>query len=464
MAKRKGWQRALGGLGIGIANASQYAMQQQNLERQNERILGRQQIMDAQNFIESLTKEVSEGLPPEQAVARAKLRGINIDPAKLEAVRPTLRKRLGSALDKPIMDATSPESVPTMQDIASIGKAQGASFLPDEFMVEGAQTDDPLAGAGAAPELRDIVARAETKRRSLMDRPTERAEVQDPISGAKSLQFVSPYAGPIQTTPTAAQEGTLAGNKDVAENVVSGPSKVAQAAAEARATGQANQDVQNNPANVSGAAKRAGSIATAESNARLPNDIKIAQTRANIELQNATDKASAQNLAESTRAAQQMTAFFNKFKGLSDKINTREGIAGRAVGLMRAGQAMIGDDPDVAQMQQLISQNLRPLAILMGVREANVSESETKQALAGIGIKPWSTHTEAVNALRNLQDLIDLAPIVAARANPYAPIGDRISMASDLTQLRRQAEQDAIAGKYESYIDPVTLTPKKVIK
>ena len=54
--------------------------------------------------------------------------------------------------------------------------------------------------------------------------------------------------------------------------------------------------------------------------------------------------------------------------------------------------------------------------------------------------------------------------LITARANANAPIGERMAMVTTLTQQRRQAEQDAIRAGFDAYIDPVTQSPRRVIK
>lgn len=466
MAKRKAWQRALGGIGEGIGNASQLMLRQQMQDRYDSKIAGRQREAADRQFLEEIGGLVAENkLTPEQGAARLAGRGINVSASSLRTVRPSLTKRLAPLGDE-IAKADKPEVVPTDDRLASRGADEGAYLQPDQFLVPDALTDvdDPFA-AVSAPELVSLRDQATTRRRALRERPSEKVTAFNPDTLSEETRFVSPYtSGAIQSGPTPQQQGRKTGLAKVEDINTSGQASADQAGREARATGQANQDITNDPLNVKRQVGRASSLARAESNARFPNDLRIAQERAKIEVAQAINKENAINLIESTRASQQLRGFFDKLQALSAKVNTLEGIPGRAVGLMRAGQAMIGDDPDVRQMQQLIAQNLRPLAVLMGVREANVSESETRQALEGIGIKAWTTSTEAANALRNLQEVIDFAPLVAAQANTSAPIGERMAMVSTMSQQRRQAEQRAIQLRQDVYIDPILNTPRKVIK
>lgn len=458
MAKRKRWQAALSGLGEGVANASNVLMRQLSQQRQDQAILARQKAIDDQNFQETLLQKVAEGLDPAQAEAMARARGVTLDRSLLTQARPTLRRRLENDLGKPIETAKSMEDILSDDSIRSIARGYDDALLigPQE---EG--TTDPFAGF--APEVREFAQRAETRRKGFREQPKEKVEITKP-DGSTEARWVSPYSSPVVTKPDANAQGAIEGTKKVADIGVSGQAQADQSARVTAATEQAKTDVETNPTNVAATARREGSIAGARSNATFGNDLRLAQERAKIDLQNDLNKANAVNLGQSTRAAQQLRGFFDKMTELSGRINTLEGIPGRAVGMLRAGQAAIGDDPDVREMQQLIAANLRPLAVLMGVREANVSESETKQALTAIGIKPWSTHTEAVRALRNLQDTIDLAPVVAANAGTEAGIGERVQMVSQLTKQRRDAEQAAMSGGFEYYIDPIMNVPRKVIR
>lgn len=250
MAKRRALARALAGLGEGIGNASQLMLRQSMQDRYDQKIADRQTAAADRQFTEALQKAVAEGLEPSQAVAMAKSRNIDLDPAMLEAVRPTMRKRLGASLDKPIMDAKAPEEVPSLQDIASAGKGQGA-FLPDEFMVADARTDNTDPMLGASGELQEYAGRAETKRRSLENALTETVTGVN-AAGQPYTQKVSRSSlqQPFVTGPTPAQKGVFAGQETKAKIDTSGGAEAEQAGREATATTTATTDVQNSPKNV----------------------------------------------------------------------------------------------------------------------------------------------------------------------------------------------------------------------
>lgn len=262
MAKRKAWQRALGGLGEGISNASTLMLRQQLTDQLQDRYDKRQLLAADRLFLSEVNERVAKGeIEPQQASMMLKARGIDVPPTSLEGVRPSLRRRLdpvGSEIDK----ATTPEGVLSDLSIASAGKREGG-FLGDDFMVPGASIDDPFAGA--KPEVLEIRDRAETRRRSLQAKPSERVEVEDPLSGVTSTQFVSPYAGPVTTSGTSKQQGALAGSKESATTDVAGPGRAAQAGREA----QAVLDVENTPANMKAKAEAARQKRAAELQAEL---------------------------------------------------------------------------------------------------------------------------------------------------------------------------------------------------
>lgn len=293
MAKRKAWQRALGGLGEGISNASQMLLRQQIQDKGNENILRRQIEADNRQFTEQLQQAVAENkITPEQAIAQAAGRGITLDKARLSLVRPTARKRLEPTLGKAISDAKSLEDVPSTADVASVGRSEG-EFLPDEFMVPDALTNitDPLLGSSGP--LQEYEVRAETRRRGFREKPTERVEVLTPTGGTE-VQFISPYAGEVQAKPSAAQQGVFEGDKTKSKLATSGQAEAEQAAREKKATTQAGLDVENAPANVAGSARREGAVAGARSAATTAAEINTKLQNAQKLIDFETQKALAQ--------------------------------------------------------------------------------------------------------------------------------------------------------------------------
>ena len=480
MAKRRSrLASALSGLGIGISNASQQYLRQHLQEQTQDRFDARQLAAADRQFVAAVNQGVAKGeIDPVQASSMLAARGITADPSSFETVRPPLRNRLDALLGTDIAEATSPEMVPSTEMITGAGRREGA-FLPADLMVSGAAADDPFAGARS--ELLDYQQQAETKRKALREQPTERLEIVDPATGIPSVQFVSRYGSPVQVGPSATQKGVLGGEEIAANLGVSGPAKAAQAALEAKGTAQATQDVEYSPEGISGAARKAGATAQATQDvalspeaqeartreavdkelrmltATLPRKIELAREQAKIDIQQAVGKDNAINLNASVRAQESLKPFFQKVTALTDRLNRYEsGLFARGAGAVQTAQYYAGGSPDLRELEQVIAQNARQLAIAMGVREANVSEKETAQALAGIGLSAWATREERRNALRNLQDLIDLGPVVAARMGGGEGITARMTTAADLIRQRREVEQAAIKAGAVSYIDPVT--------
>lgn len=217
MAQRKRWQSALAGLGKGIGDASELMLRQGMQDRYDEKIAKRQTAAADRQFIEELGKFVTEGGDPAQAIARAKARNIDLDPAVLQSMRPTLRRRLESTLGQEITKADKPEMIPDEARMKSLGEAEGA-FLPDRFMVPDAYTDesDPFAAA-SSPELEDFRTQAQTKRRALENAPTQTVSGTNaqgqPFTQMKSRTDLQQ---PFVTGPTPEAKGSFAAAEDIA--------------------------------------------------------------------------------------------------------------------------------------------------------------------------------------------------------------------------------------------------------
>ena len=375
----------------------------------------------------------------------------DVDPSQVPqpAPRRRMEKLVGEGIDK----ATSPEMIDTDEAIA--GKARTAGVALPEFAYEGmeatsAETPDPYEHVGSLG--REFGERAGAKRRSLMAKPTEKVDVLT-ADGSQQTQFVSPYAGTVQSKPSAAQQGVIKGTEKISELETSGDALADQVEREA----QARQNVELSPEAQNARVREAVNKEIATLKATLPMQLQIATEKAKIELANAVNKENAVNFASGARAAQNLGPFFDRVAELTKSLNTEEsGLMARAQGATLTGLSYAGYAPKVQELEQLIAQNSRQLAIAMGVREANVSEKETAQAMKGIGLSQWSTVAERRNALRNLQDLITLSPAIAARVPSNAGIGERVSLAQQFMRQRRSAEQEAIKAGAASYLDPVT--------
>ena len=414
-------------------------------------IAARQSEADLMDYIETLNKEVAEGGDPSSAAQRLSMRaGQRVEPSVFEGARPSPQRRMTKAVGEDIAKASSPEMVPTDEMIAGADQTQGLS-IPD-FAVEGMDFsgNDPYRLSSST--ARDFGAQAGAKRRALMAKPSKQVTVQNP-DGSEQVDFVSEYEGPVRTKPDAAGQGVIKGTEKVSELGASGDALASQVEKEAKA----RQKVELSPEAQNARVREAVNKEIATLKATLPIQLDLATRKAAIEVQSAVNKENATNLASGARAAQQLGPFFDRVAELTKSLNTEDsGLMARAQGAVITGKAMAGYAPKVQELEQLIAQNARVLAIAMGVREANVSERETEQALKGIGLSQWSTTTERRNALRNLQDLITLSPAIAARVPSNAGIGERVSLAQQFMRQRRSAEQEAIRAGAASYLDPVT--------
>lgn len=466
MARRRSrLSGALAGLGEGITNAGDIllrTMMQDRLQsRYDERaaksaeaVATRQQDAADQAAIQKIIDEVAAGTSdPSSAATRISARtGRQVDPSSLESVRPSPRRRMEKAIGGDIAKATSPEMVPGDLDIASIARSEGIRERFPNLPAFATEGMEPASGAFADldPIAAEYGQRGAQRRSALEAKPTESVDVTTP-TGGKRREFASRYGGPIEIEPSAQQQGVFAGQKKVGELESSGDALAAQAGKETTARTQAELAPEFQQARTREAVNK--EVQTLK--ATLPMQLELATKKAAIELQQAVNKENASNVAAGVRAAQQLAPFFNKVADITAKLNDKEGAMARVKGAVLTAKGYAGYAPLVTELNQLIAQNLRPLAVAAGVREANVSERETAQALNGIGLSQWKTATERRNGLRNLQDLITLSPAIAARMPADAGIGERVSLAQQWMQQRRTAEQEAIASGAPSYIDPI---------
>jgi hypothetical protein len=277
VAKRRALHRALSGLGEGLGNASSYLFRQSQIDRQQDRLDDRaaagQKAIDERAaeaatrtaVLGILGKLAEDGLDPSQAAAQlALLTKQEIDPASLEGMRPPTRRRLGKRFDDDISKATSPEAVPSDEDVLSFARGDAGLKIPgalDEM------SGDPFGTF--RPEVREMSERAAARRRSLREQPTETVNVTTD-TGAQETRFVSPYAGPVQTEPSSQRQGELAGTKSAAEQktVLGDDALIAL-------KGQTEARIQNIVENLTRAAKvtTAAATAGAEKRATLAPDI-----------------------------------------------------------------------------------------------------------------------------------------------------------------------------------------------
>ena len=457
--------RLMAGLGEGLANLGPMMLRQQQMDRMDERaaksqqaILDRQQTMARESAAREILKEVAEGADPQSAVARLSALGINLEPSALEQVRPTPQRRMLPTVDK-INAATDYAGVLPEESVLQAGRKE--NLFDAQFagpMLEGEE-----GMAGFDPAVRDTVKTAGARRRSFLDAP-EKVTRTNPATGQSEMLTTSLgqlQNEPLAMGPTPEQQGVFKGIEEGATITQVGPQRAAQKGAEAKAT----LDVEQSPEAQAARTREAVNREVATLKATLPMQLELATKKAAIEVQQAVNKENAANVSASARASGDLSRFFTKVADLTRDLNDQEfGPSARAQGAIATAGSYVGMEPRIQELEQLIAQNARQLAIAMGVREANVSEKETVQALKGIGLSQWSTGTERRNALRNLQDLITISPAIAARSTANASVGERMSLGQNLMRARRAAEQEAIKAGFSVYLDPVTGAPTKVIQ
>lgn len=461
----------LSGAGEGLSNISQMllkavlqdSMQSRYDKRAHDTALATADRQREGNIDQVLSQLLKEGatngnVDPNQIAAVSELLGRGADPEALERAMPA-RRRLETNIGKAIGDAKSPEDVPGDLDIISQAKSTGVNDLfPSDYLAENALTDNPF---GNSPEpVADMGARAGAKRRALMEKPTQFI-TQQTETGAEQSVPASLYGGPVSTKPDAMTQGAIKGTEEVGLLGVAGDARAGQKGKEAKAT----QDVELSPEAVDARVNEAARTEAAKMATALPYQMKLAQQKALLDIQSSVDKEHAQNAQSAIAAATNLQPFFSKVSQLTAKINKYEGVMAKGAGAIQRGKQLMGTRPELDELDQVINQYLRPVAIAMGVKEANVSEKETLQALKGLGIgSAMATATNRRTGLRNLYDLMTIAPAVASRTSAETPIGQRMMLAQQLMEQRRAVEASAIKAGVGAYIDPVTNAITPVIK
>lgn len=483
MAKRRALSRALAGLGEGIANAStlyQRHRQQADLQdRYDTRAenaatasFARTEFSANRTAVREIQNKVATGdLDPHQgAVMIAGLLGENVDPAQLapqlEPMRPSLTKRLGKKFD-PMMDATIPEGLPTDEEIASFaGDAAEQGRMPSPGSAFTIET--PMSGGALAefkPEVRDFANAVGVRRRALQSRPTERVTKagRTPDEPA-SVEMVSPYdmTGGVTVGPSASEKGTLEGSERTAFLNTAGGAEAQQAANVAGAT----EDARNTPGRQQARTREQVDRDIQIIKGTMPYKLELASKTAAMEIQQAANKENATNVAGSIKASGLLMGpqFFDQVVDITRKMNTQEGLDARIQGLGTTIAYYTGGAPELKELEQLISQNRRLLGQAFGIKEGNPSDKDMENVRNAIGLDQWSTGTERMNALRHLQDMISIGPMVSSRLPATADMATRMELAKRLTTARREAEDAAIKAGATEYNDPVTNSRIKVIQ
>lgn len=159
----------------------------------------------------------------------------------IESMRPLLRRKIDPVAGKRIKDADSPEELDT--------NALISEMLATDSRVMPADDVPGMRVGGLAPEAYEYVAQAEDKAHALRTKPGERLTVKGDDGSERVItpsqqDFAS---GGIQISPSAEQQGTLAGQQKTAEIAASGDALAQQAGREgfARESGAINAKLAN---------------------------------------------------------------------------------------------------------------------------------------------------------------------------------------------------------------------------
>lgn len=484
MAKRRALARALAGLGQGIANASQQWMghlQREQLQDRYDKRADASAAAAAKRADEAELDRVSReirmkvaagDIEPQAAAAMLSQLApdrFDGDAAALEPIRPSLSKRIGKKFD-PMMDSPFPEGLPTDEELATFVKGEGG-MIPGALDIPMSSGNSPsgidpfsMLRQEAGDVARDFSNSVGARRRSLMSRPTERIEKKDPITGVKSIETMSPYEmqSGVEVGPSAEQEGALEGQQRSAFLETAGAAEAEQAGNVAGAT----EDARNTPARQGARTREAVNREIQIIKGTMPFKMELAKQTAAIEIQQAVNKENETNVAAAIKASGALMGpqFFDKVVDITRRLNDEDGLDARFQGALTTAGYYLGGAPDLKNLEQVVSQNRRLLAQAFGVKEGNPSDKDMENVRAAIGLDQWSTKTERINALRTLQDMISIGPIVARRLPAQADIATRMELAKSLSQARREAEEAAIAANALEYNDPVTNSRIKVIR
>lgn len=252
MARRRSrFSDAMAGLGEGLSNVSGLLLRTQMQDKLQARydkraaenaaaIATRQEQAEDRKMLDAALKELSEGADPASVALRLSARGMNVNPQQLEAGRPSPRRRMGKTSES-IDTAKSLIDVPTDESIMGAGRREG--LYDEDFSGPMPEGEESFAGFNQA--VIDTGKQAGARRRTFRETPTEKITGTDP-TGASFTQMVSPSMldQPFATSPSAKQQGALAGEGKVAELGVSGSALASQAGREAGARTRADLQAQ----------------------------------------------------------------------------------------------------------------------------------------------------------------------------------------------------------------------------
>ena len=355
-----------------------------------------------------------------------------------------------------------------------IGEATDLSKLPSTEDVIGLRAaEGPIE---TLPGLTGLLQQRGAKETALLgELPAVSEEGIDPTTGLKTRTTTGGAArrrqlesGPIATP--LERTGTQEGTREL-EQFTAGRGSEPYQTLEARGAGLttgAEEDAKMTPGRIAARVGEAGRTTGATTRATLEQhlDPSVLQRQFNAARDLEYMKAGAQQNAaygdyvrEATVASAEVMPRINQLISLQLKT-----AFGRAGGGLATVQQMAGGQPDVTELKRLLDSVTRPLAVINGVREANVSQIEQEKVANAIGLSQFNTHEEAVRAARNLRDLATLGPTVARELPATADIGSRITRNQQLAAQRQAVEDKARQAGDEYFLDPVTKSVMPVIR
>lgn len=467
------------GAGAGLQSVGQSLVRYGLLEQSR-------QLQDEQINLRDLETRVEKGeLPPERAEAEASLRKLKVPKGYFHTLQPTMGERLGGVIGE-MTKAPSLEQVPseaalrentTVQRVRpQMGPAgptfpSGTGHAPAE-----SSTPGELASTSLQPTNPALNILQNIRREKIGSFPPVKVEGQMGPTGEKftSYEPQATMSGRKFTTELPSEQmGTLEGKKKLStfQAGEGSPEYVARKIGIENETeagtrgGKIQTAVSQQAALLPGEVKKAGATAAASESARLNTYFRpeFVKARLNQVSQEAIAQAKATGDAkamvearDAVNAASTLMPFLQKMTNISAQLNTGEGIPARVKGMVAKGAAWAGMENLVSQQNSLIAQNIRPLALALGMREANLSAEEQVMAREATFIDPGLTRTERFQKLLDIRDAIIVGPSIRSRLPLDATFEQRWNYALDAARQTRAVEDKAREQGVKRFKDPVT--------
>jgi hypothetical protein len=434
---------AIGGFSEGFSDAYKRKDVLDRADRQNTAIAERQLLTDILNRDQELEAKVASGeLTPEQAsqMAQASRRfsKIQYPVPNFASLQPSEEKR-AEPVRRRIEEAASPEMMPPEESVRSDFRTRG---------IEGGEIAPvPGPGAGLANYNPQIAGALDIRRRRLEGFDTARK------------QKIADVGETAHVSALGTGRGTATAKAEDFENELARAGRTGIQAQGIQTAGEIERETKIGPIRARNQASATAMSEEAKNRVYfspkwMSARIKEAAEKANEELRLTGRKDADKQLRETANAAGAVLPLLKDLADVSAKINTREGTSARISGAVRGLRAAGGGDPDIRRFEQIRSQLIRPLAVAMGVREANISNFDQRLVEKGITISKFSTRQERADALNGLRDLVAIAPLVAA--SPLQDAQGKADYAAELINARRAAQAAAAKAGATQFIDPAT--------